>query len=180
MQVFIVVPILFALGLASARACSCAHADEICRSVRHADIVFRGTPSHERRETVDSHGVRVFDFVVAEVFKGPSTGRIAVHTALHSGACGVDFIANVEYLVFASGGPDGRLYTNLCAGNVRSSHSDLDDLCLQHPSWAAGPYGEIRSAGIAAPLVTWAVVLVAGACVTARWGVRRRMGSHFR
>jgi len=59
---------------------------------------------------------RVVQFDVTRVFRGPNQPHLSVVTGLGTGDCGHVFWPGESYLVYASSGPRGIWFTNICSG----------------------------------------------------------------
>jgi hypothetical protein len=56
-------------------------------------------------------------FDVSTVWKGPVQKQIVVETSVTGGSCGWHGQSDVEYVIFAETGPNGKLRTSSCSGN---------------------------------------------------------------
>lgn len=94
-------------------SCTCIGSNP-CGTDRSAEAVFVGVA--ERDEMVRVRGVAriVHTFAVIENLRGELPGKVEVATGLES--CDAVFEKGKSYLVFVRS-IDGRLETNLCAGN---------------------------------------------------------------
>jgi hypothetical protein len=105
----------FSLLLApqAACACSCALGTEE-DFVKHADLIFVGvvTAMDMPFGFPGGGGDIKVDFVVEEVAKGDSPGKITLTTASNGAACGYDFSVGTRFRVYAHEGSTG-----LCSGN---------------------------------------------------------------
>ena len=59
---------------------------------------------------------RVVEFDVVRVFRGANQSQLSVVTGLGEGDCGYVFWPGDSYLVYASRGPNGLLFTSICSG----------------------------------------------------------------
>lgn len=130
---------------APAGACTCVEVDDAV-AFADADAVFLGRLSrmHPAR---DGGTVEVAILTVSDVFKGDVVREQAVVTPENSAACGVDFLGDETYLVFAradSAGDieleDGFLRTEACAGTrIVDADTDLAFAGAPDPPEDAGP-----------------------------------------
>jgi hypothetical protein len=103
----------FLLAPQAACACSCASGTEE-EFVKHADLIFVGVVTGVDKPFGFGGGggdIKV-DFVVEEVTKGDSPGKITLTTASDGAACGYDFTVGNRFRVYAHEGSTG-----LCSGN---------------------------------------------------------------
>jgi hypothetical protein len=103
----------FLLAPQSACACSCAVGTEE-DFVKYADLIFVGVVTGVDKPFGFGGGggdVKV-DFVVEEIAKGDSAGKITLTTSSDSASCGFDFTVGNRFRVYAHGGSTG-----LCSGN---------------------------------------------------------------
>lgn len=120
MKIISLIVIVFVLGLVgTAYACECT-GSTIEQKIESAQVIFSGKLSEEIWEYPE-HNI-MGHFKVKKVWKGAElfpliqTGDVKVVTAMDSGLCGVKFIPNKEYLIFAQ--IDGEnLHTSSCSGS---------------------------------------------------------------
>lgn len=80
-----------------------------------ADAIFTGTAARIS-DVGGGVGQRIVNFDVDTVYKGAADPSIDVRTGLGGGDCGVEFVVDQRYTVFASG-RGGYLSASLCDGN---------------------------------------------------------------
>lgn len=93
--------------------CSCVPPPSVPRAFAAADAVFQGRVIDVRTGSEDLR-VRIR---VARRWKGAGSDTVIVHTAANSAACGFDFVAGTEYLVYARRArtPETALVASLCS-----------------------------------------------------------------
>jgi hypothetical protein len=104
------------VSIRPAWACSCAQSTPRQVAAR-SDAVFTGTVASAPRVTGQTVTV---DFEVDTVYKGPSGPRLTVTTNAQGSACGVTFLPNLRYTVFAFQ-QNGVLSANLCSPPVHGA-----------------------------------------------------------
>jgi hypothetical protein len=102
-------------------ACSCVPPEPPVSALAAADSVFAG-----RVTTIENRGDSVaVTFDVSTVWKGSTSTTIAVRTALDDAVCGVEFQANQDYIVYATGsGAD--LAASLCSRTQPLANASVD------------------------------------------------------
>lgn len=131
---------LFILTLSSgppiANACSCV-LQLPPESLIQYDVAFVGT-AVARAPVEDgdqwSHAV-MYDFVVADVWKGVVKDTIRVRASSMSTACGINFYVGRQYLVFASQ-HDGFVSTWACSGTRSYAGWDWATIGMPDPLWS--------------------------------------------
>lgn len=119
-RLLLIIGIIFALGfIETAFACLC---DELTieQRINQADVIFSGTINGNTWEHSEKYIAAGFDVQVvwkgADSFPLIETGNVAVITAKTSTACGVNFIQDKEYMIYAK--IDGNnLQTATCDGS---------------------------------------------------------------
>jgi hypothetical protein len=144
---------------------------------RSADAVFTGTVAGVTVATGGPQGqvMRFVNFDVDTVYKGPVDPSIDVHTGyLGGGDCGVKFVVDERYTVFAEG-PDDDLYAGLCNKPIVG---DIDPA-----KFGLGPgTHQTPVTGLHRPLSVWLIVftvavgIVAVAAIVLVARRRRRAG----
>ena len=119
-RLLIIFVLIFALGfIGTALACECKEST-VEQRIENAQVIFSGKLYGDVWESSDHH--MEGNFAVKKTWKGaesfPSikTGNVKVVTAVDSGLCGVKFVPNKDYLIFAQ--IDGEnLRTSSCSGS---------------------------------------------------------------
>ncbi len=112
-------------------ACSCMAPAPPGEALEQADAVFAGriTEGPQRGGSMDGVAGVAYRFEVSEVWKGDAPSDTWVQTAPDSAACGYNFEADREYLVYATA-QGGEFHTNLCTRTalLGDAVEDLDTL----------------------------------------------------
>ncbi len=113
------------LAAAEAGACSCMQI-AAREAVDRADAVFEGRVVEVREDGME----RVITLAVVQYWKGVDTERVELRTASSSAACGVEFVADTSWLVYAQR-REGALRTGLCDRTQRIEDAETDLEVLQ-------------------------------------------------
>ena len=103
---------------------------------------------------------RTVNFDVDTVYKGAAVPSIDVSTGLGGGDCGVEFVVDQRYTVFASGS-NGELYAGLCGGNPVLGDIDATKYGLGPGSTGFKP----PVTGLHRPLSAWLIVFTIAVAV---------------
>jgi hypothetical protein len=148
-------------------ACSCTTNTPAERAGR-ADAVFTGTVAR----ITDGVRDRVVNFDVDTVYKGEANPSIDVHTALQGATCGVHFVLNRRYTVFAFQSK-GEFSANSCEAPVGGN---IDPSSLGLGPGTTGFQQPVT--GLHRPLSRWLIVFtlvaVAGLVLAIAVVARRR------
>jgi len=147
----------------TAWACSCAPSTPRERA-QGANAVFTGTVAR----ITDGPRDRVVNFDVDTVYKGERIASIDVHTGFGGGDCGVRFVVDRRYTVFASR-LDGHLSAFSCSAPVEG---DVDPAALGLPEGVTGLHRPLSPWLVVFSLFAGLAVIVAIALVARRRGVR--------
>src|SRR5690606_29734924 len=117
---FVVLPAPKAYG------CSCIPPGAPQEEMDRSAAVFAGTVADvQQAPAVESGPGYQITFMVSEVWKGPVEPQIVVATAQDSAACGYQFEAGREYIVYAYDS-DGGLVTGLCSRTAARADAQED------------------------------------------------------
>lgn len=107
-------------------ACSCRPPGPPAEALANATAVFSGkvTALSAPADRGGSDPVQV-TFAVTKGWKGADQSTIVILTPASSASCGVDFVEDQEYLVYASES-EGRLQTNLCSRTTQLAMAGED------------------------------------------------------
>lgn len=173
--------LLTAVQPACVYACSCLPPGPPDQALAESGAVFSGTVTAVARP-VNVGGntpVRV-TFRVARVWKGPEEVTLILNTPDSSASCGVEFVENGEYLVYAQN-VEGTFQATLCSRTTQLANAGEDLAVLGEGKVPTAPAGGVETpsnlpaAGetqatyiVPAALGVTFVVLVAGAVVIVR------------
>jgi hypothetical protein len=137
--------LLGALGAVSllrpALACKCEEPADASAALAKADLAFHRPVARRPTRVLLGHDGQgnehyvtgwTYEFVVERLWKGEPRERLLV--ASMWGSCGVHFVREARYLVFAHREPSGRYDTWRCEGDTR-----LDDDRRDAGGWPPGP-----------------------------------------
>ena len=95
--------------------CKCGKAKSIDESYKESDLVFLGQVVSVNKATVLHEGYKVIKMITTIPYKGseilPATEYVTIYTEV--GACGIEFVRQNDYLIFAKGEP-AFLTTSIC------------------------------------------------------------------
>jgi len=119
-------PLLFAAALvvaaaAPVAACTCTEPPSVEDSRALSAAVFTGVAIGVVLDTEPYPEQYIFTFRVHAWWKGPLTELVTIRTASSGAACGVGFLENVEYLVYAYPNPGSEPYVSLCSRTARAA-----------------------------------------------------------
>ena len=117
----------------AARSCTCIPPQPPPQAFAEVDAVFTGkVTAFEELESSQfpDFRLRLAHVEVIKIWKGNHSSADSVFTALHSAACGYDFLVGEEYLIYAYEDQDGTLHTTICTRTapVREAGEDLEFL----------------------------------------------------
>ncbi len=149
------------LAPALAQACSCMAPPAPKIALEKSAAVFVGRVASVEK----SDGGNTYQFAVSKQWKGVDGNTAAVVSATDSAACGINFDADRDYLVYAfKNEGDTQLRTNLCSRTKRAADAatDLAELGApvksaattqntSAPNYAVSPNGVVQIAAGAAP-----------------------------
>ena len=162
-------------------ACSCLPPGPPEQALAESGAVFSGTVTAVARpaNVGGNTPVRV-TFTVARVWKGPEQVTMIINTPDSSASCGVEFVENGEYLVYARN-VEGTFQATLCSRTTQLANAGEDIAALGEGTAPAAPAGGAETPSVlpatgeaqATYLVPAAfgmtfVVLVAGTVVIVR------------
>lgn len=116
--------------------CKCIPPPPPREAIAQSDAVFTGVVARveERRRSGKDAEWAVLEVTLAVTrrWKGPAADTLVVRTATDSAACGVEFVAGEEYLVYADG--KGTLATDSCSRTAPVSRAGEDVEALGPPA----------------------------------------------
>lgn len=121
-----VIGVFLSLGLGQSFACSCMMPASPIESMKQADGVFVA-----KVKSVDAGNMRnTVQMDISENFKWVKPWAIKLTTGTNSAACGINFEAKKEYLVYAHKDKDGIYSANLCSRTkeLKSAQEDIEAL----------------------------------------------------
>ena len=128
---FMVIVATMLYPINKSHACSCIEPPPPLDALAQADAVFSGKVTVIDQNS-DDFSIR-FQFAVIDVWKGVTTAETQVITATNSAACGVEFQADEQYLVYAYQDDNGELNTNLCTRTRLLEYAEDDIAALGQP-----------------------------------------------
>ena len=122
-------------------ACSCVLPGPPDQALAESGAVFSGTVTAVTRpaNVGGIAPVRV-TFTVARVWKGPEEVTMIINTPDSSASCGVDFVENGEYLVYARN-VEGTFQATLCSRTTQLANAGEDLAALGEGKAPTAPAG---------------------------------------
>jgi hypothetical protein len=116
----------------AAYACSCMAPGTPQAELNKSAAVFSGTVVSVNPP---ADGSRYVMFDVDQAWKGVTTSNVAISTPQDSAMCGIDFVEDKQYIVYAHQGDGGNLSVNLCSRTHEiGANDDADIVALGTPS----------------------------------------------
>ena len=161
---------ILALSATPCWACSCVHQPPKAQAA-NADVIFTGRVI-EAEDPFRFSGPRVQAKLAVEVLYKGDVGTVVVVETYRGGeaACGLEFVEDERFTIFAFRNERGRLETNICSASTRGT-IDPQRFGLSRgmapPGGIRQPSGGASENGAAEPIVPWLAVGVVALAATA-------------
>jgi hypothetical protein len=141
----LIVPVLFAVSVDRAEACSCLGGLPICQTFWSTPAVFSAlvlevtpVPNAPGQNFMPQ---RVARLQVEQTWRGSLSGIVEVSTGSGGGDCGYDLVVGTRYLIYAHG-RDGRLVVNICS-RTRPLAEAAEDLAYFKTAFQPSAVGRV-------------------------------------